>query len=155
MIFLTVGTHEQQFDRLIRWVDELDQPSFIQYGFSQPPKVAKGEKLIAYEKVRELTQTADVVIVQGGAGSILTALDYNRVPVAVPRYAEFDEHVDDHQLEIVEKMADRGLVVPLLKDGNLVDAIEQAKLREQEKATAFQKNNQQLVDVLDNFIAEL
>ena len=39
MIFVTVGTHEQQFDRLVRAIDELrademiNEPVFVQTGY--------------------------------------------------------------------------------------------------------------------------
>lgn len=40
MVFVTVGTHEQQFDRLVKAVDDLkadgtlDEPVYIQTGYS-------------------------------------------------------------------------------------------------------------------------
>ncbi|WP_436699561.1 glycosyltransferase [Nocardioides sp. BYT-33-1] len=63
---------------------------------------------------RQMTSSmraADVVITHGGAGSILTALDAGRVPVVLPRQAAHGEHVDDHQVRMVESLSRRGLVV--------------------------------------------
>jgi UDP-N-acetylglucosamine transferase subunit ALG13 len=56
-------------------------------------------------------RAADVVITHGGAGSILTALDAGKVPVVLPRRARYGEHVDDHQVRMVQGLAARGLVV--------------------------------------------
>ncbi|MBM7520298.1 glycosyltransferase [Nocardioides nitrophenolicus] len=56
-------------------------------------------------------RSADVVITHGGAGSILTALDAGQVPVVLPRHAAHGEHVDDHQVRMVQSLAARGLVV--------------------------------------------
>ena len=50
MIFVTVGTHEQQFDRLIKYVDELNLPEevIIQRGYSDYiPRNCRAEKLLS------------------------------------------------------------------------------------------------------------
>ena len=56
MIFVTVGTHEQQFDRLIKYVDELNLPEevMIQRGYSDYiPRNCRAEKLLPYEKMKQ------------------------------------------------------------------------------------------------------
>ena len=45
-----------------------------------------------------------------GAGSLLTALEYDRPIVAVPRLASLREHVDDHQIELCTALEEMGLV---------------------------------------------
>jgi UDP-N-acetylglucosamine transferase subunit ALG13 len=54
---------------------------------------------------------ADVVVSHAGTGAALAALQAGHVPVLVPRRPEFDEHVDDHQLQISGMLAQRGLAV--------------------------------------------
>ena len=58
MIFVTVGTHEQQFDRLVRCVDRLKaegkitEEVMIQTGFSSyEPKACKWSKLCSYQEI--------------------------------------------------------------------------------------------------------
>ena len=58
MIFVTVGTHEQQFNRLVKKIDELKRENviqeevFIQIGFSDyEPKYCEWKKLIPYEEM--------------------------------------------------------------------------------------------------------
>ncbi|WGY04577.1 glycosyltransferase [Nocardioides sp. QY071] len=74
--------------------------------------------------------TADVVITHGGAGSILTALTAGKVPVVLPRRAAHGEHVDDHQVRMVQGLAERGLVVavPQLEDLSFEHLLEAAAL---------------------------
>ena len=68
MIFVTVGTHEQQFDRLVRCVDRLKaegkitEEVMIQTGFSSyEPKVCKWSKLCSYQEMNEyMDQGSDV-----------------------------------------------------------------------------------------------
>ena len=58
MIFVTVGTHEQPFNRLIQKIDELKKDStiqddvIIQTGFSTyEPKYCQWSKLIPYQQM--------------------------------------------------------------------------------------------------------
>ena len=44
--------------------------------------------------------TASVVVVQGGPGSIQDARRTGAIPLVVPRRAEFDEVVDNHQVPL-------------------------------------------------------
>ena len=73
MIFVTVGTHEQQFDRLVRCVDRLKaegkitEEVMIQTGFSSyEPKVCKWSKLCSYQEMNEYMDQARIVITHGG-----------------------------------------------------------------------------------------
>ena len=54
---------------------------------------------------------SDAVVVHGGAGSILAALESGHVPIAVARTARWSEHCDDHQLRMCESLAEPGLCV--------------------------------------------
>jgi UDP-N-acetylglucosamine--N-acetylmuramyl-(pentapeptide) pyrophosphoryl-undecaprenol N-acetylglucosamine transferase len=54
-------------------------------------------------------RAADVVIAHSGTGSALAALEAGKCPLLVPREAAHAEHVDDHQRQIGEELARRGL----------------------------------------------
>ncbi|EFO54158.1 exopolysaccharide biosynthesis protein, glycosyltransferase [Streptococcus infantis SK1302] len=78
MIFVTVGTHEQQFDRLIKEVDRLKKENliqdevFIQTGYSNyVPKYCKWEKIISYEKMNKLIEGSDIIITHGGPATFM------------------------------------------------------------------------------------
>lgn len=53
----------------------------------------------------------DVVVAHSGAGTVLRCLENGKAPVLVPRRAAHHEHVDDHQVQIAQIAADRGLAV--------------------------------------------
>ena len=106
MIFVTVGTHEQQFDRLVRCVDRLKaegkitEEVMIQTGFSSyEPKVCKWSKLCSYQEMNEYMDQARIVITHGGPSSIMMALQRGKIPIVVPRQKRYEEHVNDHQVE--------------------------------------------------------
>ena len=56
---------------------------------------------------------ADVVICHGGIGVITDCLRSGKTPLVIPRRKSFGEHVDDHQVEIVNFLSKKGLVINL------------------------------------------
>ena len=106
MIFVTVGTHEQQFDLLVRCVDRLKEEGkiteevMIQTGFSSyEPKACRWSKLCSYQEMNEYMDQARIVITHGGPSSIMMALQRGKIPIVVPRQKQYEEHVNDHQVE--------------------------------------------------------
>ena len=104
MIFVTVGTHEQQFNRLIKAVDDLvadgtiKEEVVIQKGFSDyEPKNCKAYKLIGYKEMQNYYDKAHTIITHGGPASFMAALERNKTPIVMPRLKNFDEHVNNHQ----------------------------------------------------------
>lgn len=114
MIFVTVGTHEQQFDRLISRIDELvengiiNEEVYIQTGYSNyKPKNCKWSKLISYKEMQEYIANARIVITHGGPASFIAPLQVGKIPIVVPRQFDFSEHVNNHQLEFALKVKER------------------------------------------------
>jgi len=114
MIFVTVGTNDHSFDRLLRKIDEMIEKGkikeevIIQIGHSKYiPKNAKWFRFETYENVKKLNKGARLIITHGGVGSILTALIYKKPVIAVPRMMKFNEHVDDHQVELVKELSSK------------------------------------------------
>ena len=112
MIFVTVGTHEQPFNRLVEYMDKWsmdhDEEVVIQTGFSTyEPKKATWSKLYPYSKMVELVAEARVVVTHGGPSSFIMPLQIGRIPIVVPRKHEYNEHVNDHQVEFCKAVAER------------------------------------------------
>lgn len=114
MIFVTVGTHEQQFNRLVEEVDKLKEDGiiteevFIQTGFSTyEPKHCQWSKLISYKEMNNKIKEARIVITHGGPASFIAPLQIEKIPIVVPRQEKYGEHVNDHQLEFVEQIEKR------------------------------------------------
>ena len=121
MIFVTVGTHEPPFNRLIKKVDELKRDGVIQEdvimqtGFSTyEPKYCEWSKLIPYQQMIKNVEDARIVITHGGPASFIMPLQIGKVPIVVPRQHKFDEHVNDHQVEFARNVAERmGTIIPV------------------------------------------
>lgn len=114
MIFVTVGTHEQPFDRLIKDIDNLKKDGIIteeviiQTGYSTyEPKYCRWQKLFPYQEMITLVDEARIVITHGGPSSFIMPLQIGKIPIVVPRRHEFNEHVNDHQVSFSKAVAKR------------------------------------------------
>ena len=114
MIFVTVGTNEAPFDRLLREVAELSIPEqfVVQHGHSSPigPPHAELLDFLPFEAMVETIRRARIVVTHGGVGSVMVALANAKRPIVVPRRKSFGEAVDDHQLQLGRRFAEAGLV---------------------------------------------
>lgn len=121
MIFVTVGTHEQPFNRLIRYLDELkadgivQEEVIIQTGFSTyEPQYCKWSKLFPYKDMIKNVEDARIIITHGGPASFIMPLQIGKVPVVVPRRYEFNEHVNNHQVDFTNAVVKRlGMIIPV------------------------------------------
>ena len=114
MIFVTVGTHEQPFNRLIKEVDRLVETGvikddvFIQTGYSTyEPKFCKWSSLISFDKMNELMETSDIIITHGGPATFMSAIANGKKPIVVPRQEKYDEHVNDHQVDFAQQVKEK------------------------------------------------
>lgn len=114
MIFVTVGTHEQPFDRLIKEVDRLvsegfiTEEVFIQTGFSTyTPQYCSWKKFLSYDEMNTFIEEANVVITHGGPATFMAVLSKGKKPIVVPRLKQFNEHVNDHQLEFARAVLEQ------------------------------------------------
>lgn len=131
MIFVTVGTHEQQFNRLIQKVDELKKEGIIQedvimqIGYSTyEPQYCQWSKFIPYQQMLKYVEVARIIITHGGPASFIMSLRVGKIPIVVPRQYKFDEHVNNHQVEFARTVFKRkGMIIDVEDIEILGDAI--------------------------------
>ncbi len=114
MIFVTVGTHEQQFNRLLKYIDQLvingviTEDVIMQTGFSTyEPRCCRWSKLFPYSEMQKNIREARIVITHGGPSSFIAPLQMGKIPIVVPRKKEFGEHVNNHQVTFCKQVAER------------------------------------------------
>lgn len=114
MIFVTVGTHEDPFDRLVRAAEALAarEEVVLQKGTSTvPTPQCRASASLSPEAMADAFSRARIVVGHGGPSTLLEAGAHGHVPILVPRSARFGEHVDDHQVAFARRIADRVHVV--------------------------------------------
>ena len=116
MIYVTVGTHHQRFDRLICALGplaELDE-LVVQHGPAPAPREAHvAVSFVSPSAAAAYVERARAVVMHAGVGSFLVAWRAGHVPVLVPRLRRYGEHVDDHQAKLAQalKLAGEAIVV--------------------------------------------
>jgi UDP-N-acetylglucosamine--N-acetylmuramyl-(pentapeptide) pyrophosphoryl-undecaprenol N-acetylglucosamine transferase len=134
LILVTLGTHEQPFERVLDMVEPLaaEDELIVQHGHTPPRQGRPGMRwldFVDYDELEMLTKSASAVICHAGVGSIMTALAAGKTPVVIPRRRAFGEHVDDHQRQIAQELDAQGLVVACLEAQDLPSALVTARSR--------------------------
>lgn len=126
--FVSIGNARQPFTRLlneiVRKIDIFPHPVIVQHGHT--PFDFKGCTSMAFvsnDEYHRLVAHSSLLIMHGGAGSIINALRQHKLPVVVPRLARYGEHVNNHQLDLCSKLSEIGKVVMVERVEDLGDVI--------------------------------
>jgi UDP-N-acetylglucosamine transferase subunit ALG13 len=156
MIFVTVGT-ELPFDRLIGVVDEWAGRTnradvFAQIGdsYRRPLHICYKTFIEPAEFARRFA-SADVIISHAGMGTILSALQFQKPIVVMPRRASLQEHRNEHQLATARRLAALGKITVALDEAELALALDRlGELKAQERIGAYASDG--LITALREFI---
>ena len=160
MIFVTVGTQDKQFKRLLEKVERLIKNRKItdtviaQIGTTQfnTDLDSRRMHLIEFTTQREmesLIQNAELIITHGGVATIIESLNMNKKVIAVPRLKKYKEHVNDHQLQIIENFNASGYIIGIKDVEELEEALE---LVERFIPKKYNSNNEKFVEKLADCI---
>ncbi|PIU21159.1 MAG: beta-1,4-galactosyltransferase [Candidatus Diapherotrites archaeon CG08_land_8_20_14_0_20_34_12] len=140
-IFISVGTHPQQFDRLLAEADRIsaknkDLQFFAQIGNSEyEPKNFGFARFLEEKEYVERFKKSDLIIAHGGAGTIINALELNKPLIVVPRLKKFKEHTDDHQLDLAKVLEKNGKCLAVYEIERLENAINNSKDKKYEMSS--------------------
>lgn len=126
-IFVTLGSQKFQFNRLLIALDELSKDKFAifaQIGYSDyKPSNYDFIDFLSRDEFSEKISQADMIITHAGTGAIISALKNNKPVLAVPRMSKYGEHVDNHQLEILNVFTDKNYIKGIIEIDDLENAI--------------------------------
>lgn len=63
--------------------------------------------MIPYQQLVRNVEDARIVITHGGPASFIMPLQIGKTPIVVPRQHQFNEHVNDHQVEFARNVSKR------------------------------------------------
>ncbi len=161
MIFVTVGTHEQPFNRIVEymdhWAEEHDEEVIIQTGFSTyEPGSCKWQKFFPYQDMEKIINKARIVITHGGPGSFIMPLHIGKIPVVVPRKKEYNEHVNDHQTDFCNKFARiQGNIIVVEDVSGLGEVLEGYETIISRMTNNFHSNNEKFCAEFEKIVKEL
>lgn len=156
MILITLGTQDKQFTRLLDMVQkEIDKGNIkdkvvVQAGHTKyKSKDMEIFDLIDRDKFSDLISKCDILITHGGVGSIITGLNNNKKVIVVPRLAKYEEHMNDHQIQITNNFSKAGYILPLYEDDGLEEILKKIKTFKPKK---YKSNTKNMVKLISNFI---
>ena len=158
MILVTLGTQDKAFVRLLQNIDNeikngnIKEKVIVQAGYSITKYKSDNMEmfdLIDREEFNKLVDECSLLITHGGVGSILTGLQKNKKVIAMPRLAKYKEHINDHQVQIVNEFSKKGYILAYNENDKLSDVLEKAKKFKPEK---YVSNTDNLIKIIKDFI---
>ena len=95
---------------------------------------------------------SDTVITHGGTGAIISAVKKRKKVVAIPRLSKYGEHVDDHQLQIVDQFNKMNLIIKCIDVSDLKQSLEEVK---QTKLEVYHSNTDVILNSIDDYIKKI
>ena len=156
MILVMLGTQNNSFHRLLEEIDKLIENGQIKENVVVQAGYTKYEStnmkifdFISSDELNKLEQQADCIITHGGVGSIIGSIEKNKKVIAVPRLKQYGEHVNDHQLDIVQSFDKLGYIIGISDVSQLSDALQQIETFEPKK---YIQNTGNIISIVQDFI---
>lgn len=158
MILVTLGTQDKSFERLLKAIDDqikkgnIKEKVIVQAGYTQysSPRMEIFD-LVSPKQLDQLMKKANIIITHGGVGSILGALKYDKPVIAAARLLEYNEHTNNHQLQIIEEFEREHYLLALHDFNQLDQLLIQSRSFKPKK---YVSNNQKFVQLIENYILE-
>ena len=129
MIFVTLGTQDKEFKRILRVIEKEVKKGkikdvLVQAGFTKyKTNKFKVFDYVSQDDFDKYMKECDFVITHAGVGSIFTALKYNKKILAMPRLSRYREHNNDHQKDILSSYAGKNVIMASRPDYVYVDEV--------------------------------
>ena len=131
MIFVTVGSM-LPFNRLITCMDKWAKDNDVTDVFAQigdgsyVPRHMEWTRMIGRQDFLTHVRDASLIVAHAGMGSILTAAEFRKPIVLLPRFAAAREHTTDHQVHTAKWLSGRPGIYVAMTDAELIDRIGEA-----------------------------
>lgn len=156
MILVTLGTQDKEFRRLLDDIQEqIDKGNIkdkvvVQAGFTKyKSDDMEIFDLIDRDKFSDLMEECDLLITHGGVGSIITGLEKEKKVIVCPRLSKYKEHINDHQVQIVDNFYDSGYILKYNDGDDLGEIIKKIKKFKPKK---YESNTNKFIKILEDFI---
>lgn len=156
MIFVTLGTQDKSFRRLLKAIDKeiekknIKEKVVVQAGYTKYK--SNNMEIFDYrsaEEIDKLMKEAKIIITHGGVGSILGALKYDKPIIAAARLSKYKEHNNDHQKQIINEFVKEGYLIELDDFSKLDEKLKEAKKFIPKK---YKSNNKKFVSNITKYI---
>lgn len=156
MIFVTVGSQKFQFNRLLRKVDELIESKiikdevFAQIGVSDyKPINYKYVDFMPQDEFNKYLDKSKLIITHAGTGVIVNAVKKGKKVIGIPRLAKYNEHVDDHQIQLIKEFEELNFIEACYNIDELDKALKNIYKKDYNK---YISNTETILESIKEFI---
>ena len=157
MILVTLGTQDKKFYRLLEALEDkinqhlIKDEVIVQAGCSSDfkSKSMKIFDLIPMDEFDDMIKKCDILITHGGVGSIITGLKNNKKVIAAARLSKYNEHVNDHQIQLLTSFEKEGYLIYMHDLSDIKPYLEKVKSFEPKM---YQSNQEYFVNEIKNWI---
>ncbi len=158
MILVTLGTQDKSFARLLTAIQKqidlgnIKERVVVQAGCTKfNSNDMEIFDLIPMEDFDKLISECDLLITHGGVGSIISGLNKNKKVIAAARLAKYKEHVNDHQLQIIDNFSRNGYILKLEDFDKLNEVIKSATTFKPNKYDSNAESfRSKIIELIDN-----
>ena len=158
MIFVSLGTNDKSFSRLLDAIDSeiengnIKDKVIVQSGYTKyESKNMDIIDLMPMSDFKKNIESCDILITHGGVGTILDGLKLGKKIIAFPRLSKYQEHVNDHQVEIIDEFCSCGYILT----GELCDLVSLINKCKDFVPKSYKSNNYRFNKLICDFIDNL
>lgn len=155
MIFVTLGTQDKSFERLLKIIEKEVKKGkikdvLVQAGFTKyETNKFQIFDYVSKDEFDKYMKECDFLITHAGVGSIFTGLKYNKKILAIPRLSKYKEHNNDHQKDILKEFVKCGYI----KSFNNLKEFEKAlKELPNFKPKKYKSNTNNMIKLISDYI---
>lgn len=159
MIFVVLGTQKFQCNRLLKKIDELienktiTEDVFAQKGHSDyVPEHYTAVDFLQKEEFESKIEECSLLITHSGVGTILSGVYHHKPVIVFPRLKKYNEHVDDHQLDIAKAFQKKNLVLMCGEDDNMEEIINKSRVT---TFGTYVSQRENMIGIIRNYINQI
>ena len=156
LIFVALGTQDKPFYRLLKDVEKqiqcgnIKEEVIVQAGHTKfESEYMKVFGMLSMDEYQEYMKKCDLLITHGGVGSIFDAMKLGKKIIASPRLKKYKEHLNDHQIELVDAFDEKGYVLAYREGDDLGEILQKIKKKRVKK---YKPDNQRMLSLITEFI---
>lgn len=153
MILVLLGTQDKQFNRLCKYIEKIEETKIcVQLGNTKHK--FESNNIDSFDFVDQsildsYIEKSDIIITHAGIGSIINCLKKEKKVIVVSRLKKYDEHTNDHQLEIAKEFETKGYILSANDEETLIRHIQNINNFKPQK---YVSNNEKMIGILNNYI---
>lgn len=156
MVFVTLGTQDKTFERLLIKLDEMidkgiiNDDLIVQAGSTKyNSKNMQILDFIDMNQFNSYIEECDYMVTHAGVGTIINGINHGKKVIAVARREKYGEHENDHQVEITTKFTKMGYIIGCV-DVNELE--EKYSMLDDLVVKPYQSNNFKFCEIIEELI---